>query len=292
MIFLIQERGITNLLKEKIASEIKGFSPSQARIARFILDHPREAPFMTASQMAERIDVSESSVIRFASHLGYSGYPELKEAMKELLLDQMTTIERMALYDDDHHKESTCQRTMALDMLDLGEAQKGLDPAKVELFAKALVQAPSVYFAAQRSSSVLAQYLGFYLSWFLPSVNHLTADLFREKLITAPSESLVVGISFPRYSRWTVDVVSMAKERGHRIGVISDSSDSPMAQSNPEHTLVVPCRHISFIDSFTAPMSLMNCIIMAVAEELGEKAKGRLVELEELWTEGSVYSSK
>jgi len=279
------------LLKEKIIAGMKGFSSTQAKVARFILENPREAPFMTASQMAESVDTSESSVIRFASILGYSGYPELKEAMKSLLLDQMTTIERMAVYDDDP-RESPCHRIMTLDMLDLGESQTNLNPQGIRSWASEVLEAPAIYMAAQRSSLALAGYLSFYLSWFHPSVHQLNDTLIREQLTTAPKGSMMMGISFPRYSRWTVEAMKLGRSLGLTLTAISDSPHNPMTEAEPEHVLTAPCRHISFIDSLTAPMSLMNCLIMAVADEMGDEAKKRLQELEELWTENPVYTVK
>ncbi len=276
------------MLKQKIVERMVSFSGTQAKVARFILENSREAPFMTASQIAQAVGVSESSVIRLASSLGYSGYPELKDAMKSLLLDQMTTIERMAMHDHEPD-DSAYHRMIAMDILDLREAQSRLDFRLIREWAREAVAAPSLYLAAQRSSAILAQYLRFYLSWFLPSVRLLDDTLIREQLSVASPRSMVIGISFPRYSRWTVEAMNMARSLGFRLTVITNRSDGPMSDVKPEYVLTVPSRHISFVDSFTAPMSLINCLIVAVADQLGDLTKERLRRLEAMWERDSVY---
>lgn len=277
------------MLKENIITRMSEFSSSQTKIARFILDNPSEAPFMTANQLGEQINVSESTVIRFANLMGYSGYPELREAMKSILLDHMTTIDRMNIYNMEEEGESSCHRFMNLDLLDLRKAHATINSQDIKDFAEAAVKAPAIYLAAQRSSKALAYYLSFYLSWFLPFVEILEESTAIERLFTAPRGSLLIGISFPRYSRWTVDIMKEGADLGLKLAVISDCNHNPMAEAKPEHILSIPCRHISFIDSFTAPMSLMSCIIIAIAEALGEGAKGQLKKLEQTWSKEKTY---
>jgi DNA-binding MurR/RpiR family transcriptional regulator len=285
--------GRSDMLKDRIISGMSKFSPAQERLAQFVLDYPREAAFLTSTELGRRNGVSESSVVRFAYVLGYSGYPELREAAKELLLGQMSTVERMDDYEAMAGKrKSSPWDVLGADASDIKTAKDSVDFSEIKRFAEALIAAPCVYVAAQRSSFTLASFFSFYSSWFLPSVIVLDGSSWREKLHAAQDGSILFGISFPRYSQWTVDIMKFGKSIGHiTLAVMTDSHVCPMTSSDPEYVITSPCSHVSFLDSFTVPMSVMNCLILSIAESLGDKAKKILTELEDSWSKDSVYAA-
>ena len=86
------------MFKERITSRTKEMTASQLRIAEYVLGTPEDAVFLTAKQLAERVGVSEATVIRFARFLGFSGYQEFYTAMTTFLMDRLSTLRRLAEY--------------------------------------------------------------------------------------------------------------------------------------------------------------------------------------------------
>lgn len=275
------------MLKERINSRTKQMTASQLRIAEYVLGTPEDAVFLTARQLAERVQVSEATVIRFARFLGFSGYQEFYAAMTAYLMDRLSTIRRLAEYTTPQGND-LFERAIQKDMDTLAQAQAALPSENLKRIGKLLAEAPAVYIAGYRSSYSLAWYLSFYLSWILPNVHILRMDISFEMLSNAPKGSVVLGISFPRYSSWTVRAIAIAKELGLTTAALTSDGLSPLA-ANAQYTVSIPYQPISFIDSFAAPMSLLNCIILSVAEALGPKMKEKLETLEKRWKEDRIY---
>ncbi len=275
------------MLKERIVSRMKEMTPSQRRIADLVLGATEDAVFLTARQLAQRVQVSEATVIRFARFLGFTGYQEFYTAMTAYLMDRLSTIRRLAEYTTPQEND-LFERAIQKDMDTLAQAQATLPSENLKKIGKLLAEAPAVYIAGYRSSHSLAWYLSFYLSWILPNVHILRTDIPFEMLSNAPKGSVVLGISFPRYSSWTVRTIAIAKELGLTVAALTSDGLSPLA-ANEQYTVSIPYQPISFIDSFAAPMSLLNCIILSVAEALGPKMTEKLETLERHWKEDGIY---
>lgn len=276
-------------LKEKIAFHRKEMTPRQVRAANFILESPREAAFMTASQLGERVGVSETTVLRLSKLLGYAGYSDMKNALANQLMNHLSTLERAKDYDETAGKD-LFERALQKDYDALTAARNNLPSEELRGLGKALAEASAVYLAGYRSSYTLVYYLSFYLSWILPNVKTLSLHMPFEMLANAPENSLVLGISFPRYSTWTVNVLSQAKDLGLTTAAVTSDLTSPLAD-RADLVLSVPYKPISFIDSFAAPMSLLNCLILSAAEHLGNKKTEILERLEEQWKKEGIYTA-
>ena len=275
------------MLKELIASRLKDMTPGQTAVAAFILDNTRDAAFLTASQIGKRAGVSEATVIRLSMLLGFSGYHDFRDALRNHLMDHLSTLERIREYDSP--KESGIfERAVKKDLETLSEALASLVPKNLTSLGKALAGAEAVYLAASRSSTSLSGYLSFYLSWMLPNVRAISADIPFETLMNAPRGSLVVGISFPRYSTWTVNVMDTASRLGIDTAAVTNHISSPLA-AKAKYIVTIPYKPVSFIDSFAAPMSVLNCIILSVAQVLGSEMKEKLELLERNWKEEEMY---
>lgn len=275
------------MLKELIIAKMNELSPGQKKVARFILEKPREAAFLTASQLGSHVGVSEATVIRFAYTLGLSGYLELHQAIRNMLIDHLSTLERLEKYRSSGEK-GLLDTAMSKDLNAMQLARSRLDEEILQDLASLFVKAPAIYIAGYRSSYTLAYYLSFYLSWLLPDVKLMPLDTPYELLVNAPKQSVVVGISFPRYSTWTVNVLCHAKENDLQTVAITDEYTSPLA-TYALHVVAIPYTPISFIDSFAAPISTLNCIILSIAQELGDKVSSRLEILERYWKANHLY---
>lgn len=276
------------MLKQLINSKMDNLSTGQVEVARYIIKNPREAAFFTASQIGEKAGVSESTVIRFASALGFSGFPELRNAVQELLMDHLSTLERYQDYDSSANSTSLFEKVIDEGLTTLSLMRTQIDQGALEVLTTAIAETDTLFIIGQRSSYSLAYYLSYYLSWFMPRVDLLGVHLANEKLSNAPENSLALGISFPRFSRWTLETLVFARQRGLATASVTSDFNSPLA-SQSDIVVTVPWKPLSFIDSFTAPLCMMNCVILGVSQKLGGRVDKRLKDLEEIWRETGAY---
>ncbi len=276
------------VLRTLLQTRRSQMSDRQGKIADMILHSPREAAFMTATELGAAAGVSEASVIRFAYFLGFSGYHALRDAVKEMLMDHLSTLERLQKSSTGGGKASATDAVEA-DLVTLSAYQRQLVPEASDELGAALARASSVYIAGYRSSYSLAYYLSFYLCWLLPNVSLIGDDVPYEMLVNAPKESVVVGISFPRYSRWTVDVLTFARNSGLTTAAVTDTPGSPLGRQ-ARHLLTVAYQPVSFVDSLTTPLCALNGLILSVANHL-DGVRERLEKLERIWTEQGVYAA-
>ncbi len=278
------------MLRERIASRLQEMTPGQALVANYILEHPREAAFLTASQLGERVGVSETTVIRLAHLLAFKGYHQMRNAMTNLLMNHLSTLERLKDYESSQEHDFF-ERAIRKDLETLTLALSAVSSDDLKNLGAAIASAEAVYLAGYRSSFSLAYYLSFYLSWILPNVKNVSPDMPFEMLANAPKKSLVLGISFPRYSTWTLKVLETASELGLTTASVTNDLASPLAVRS-DYVVSVPYKPISFIDSFAAPMSVLNCLILSVAQQLGDEVTKKLGALEKRWREDEVYTQQ
>jgi DNA-binding MurR/RpiR family transcriptional regulator len=278
------------VLKKRIAENMKNLTLGQQKTARFLLEKTKEAAFLTASQLGEKVGVSESTVIRLASALGFDGYPALRMAVQDLLMERLTTLERIGEYSE-QETVSLFYKAIESDIDSLNGVRSTLDVVAIERLGMEIAKAKSILVVGHRSSRALAYYLFHYLSWLFANVELLDLETAVEKVTNADKETLVIGISFPRYTTWTVNILKYAQKRKLKVAAITNDYSSPLALSS-ELVITAPWNPLSFIDSFTAPISIINCVILAAARAIDEDMREKLAELEEIWKETNVYCGK
>jgi DNA-binding MurR/RpiR family transcriptional regulator len=282
-----------NDLLNRIESHYVTLSKSQKKIADYILKNYDKVAFMTASALGEATGVSESTVVRLANALGYEGYPKLQKGLQEAIKTRLTTVQRFELSKDIGENVNYLQRIMHLDIENIRKTIEGLDTARVDEMVEALHGARKVYILGLRSSSVLANYLGFYLNFMLDDVHVAqlgTYDVF-DHLLNLQEGDVLVAISFPRYSNKTFEVVDFAKAQGARVIGITDSMNSPLYEM-VSCCLTAKYNMNTFIDSLVAPMSLINALIIATSMKKREKVETNFKKLEEIWQTYHIYDDR
>lgn len=283
----------SNNLIENIKRQYPKLSKSQKMIADFILSQYDKAAFMTASKLGQSVNVSESTVVRFANTLGYSGYPKLQKALQELIKTKLTTIQRMELSNN-----QIAQDTLIKDVFksDIENIQATLEELNKEEFTKIvdkLYHSRRIYIIGFRTTTVLTEFLGFYLNLILDNVTVVTygiSDIF-EQLINVTSEDMVIGISFPRYSSKTTEILKFIQKKGAQIITITDSELSPIIEYS-DHNLIAKSNMVSFVDSLVAPLSLINALLISLGMREKEKITKTFKELENIWEQYEIYTSK
>ena len=215
-----------NDLITKIQSELPGFSKGQKQIARFILEHYDKAAFMTASRLGVTVGVSESTVVRFATELGYDGYPHLQRALQEMIRNKLTSVQRMEVAGDRMGGRDVLQTVLHADTDMIRVTLDEIDRDAFQGAVDALMGAKRIYILGVRSSSALASFLGFYFNLLFENVTlvhtNSVSEIFEQVLRVGPGDVLF-GISFPRYSKRTLSAMKYARDRGARVIALTDS---------------------------------------------------------------------
>lgn len=280
-----------NDLITKIQSELPGFSKGQKQIARFILEHYDKAAFMTASRLGVTVSVSESTVVRFATELGYDGYPHLQRALQEMIRNKLTSVQRMEVAGDRMGGRDVLQTVLHADTDMIRVTLDEIDRDAFQGAVDALMGAKRIYILGVRSSSALASFLGFYFNLLFENVTlvhtNSVSEIFEQVLRVGPGDVLF-GISFPRYSKRTLSAMKYARDRGARVIALTDSQLSPLARV-ADHVLLARSDMASFVDSLVAPLSVINALIVAVGMSRRDEIEQTFNKLERIWEEYDVY---
>lgn len=283
---------ITHLLV-RIDAKMSTFSKGQKLIAEFIEQHYDRAAFLTASKLGELVGVSESTVVRFATELGYGGYPELQKAMQEMIKDKLTSVQRIDVTAAKIGEGSVLDTVLSQDILKIRRTLEETSREDFERAVESVIKAENIYIFGVRSSSSLAGFLGYYFDLILGNV-HIVTDSSRsgmyEALLRISEKDAIIGISFPRYSRTAAEAMTFAKSRGAATIAITDSLLSPLAQS-AESVLLARSDMASVVDSLVAPLSLINALIVATVIKKKDDVKKTFAILENVWNEQGVYTS-
>lgn len=287
--------GNSNDLIGVIKSNYYKFSKGQKQIAQFIIDHYDKAAFMTAAKIGETVDVSESTVVRFASSIGYSGFPELQRALQILIKNKLTTVQRINLDDDivnDTYKLH--KKIIKNEMNNMRNLYETIDPKALDKATEIIMNANRVYILGLRTSSTLSNYLGFYLDVILDNVkvlNNIGVNSLYEEIIRIKETDVLIVICYPRYSKITVDATKFVKGKNAKIVAITDTEASPIYPM-ADVSLLAKSNIVSFIDSLVVPMCMVNNLITNISL----REKDDIVEyyngLEKLWDNHSIYQNE
>lgn len=283
---------VSNLLV-RIDMARGSFSKGQKRIANFIEEHYDEAAFMTAAKLGEIVGVSESTVVRFATEIGYSGYPSLQKAMQEMIRDKLTSIQRIEVTTGRIGDKDVLDAVLNQDIDKIKRTIEEISREDFENTVDAIINAEHIYIFGVKSASYIASFLGYYLDLMFGNVimlNTTSKTTNYEKLFRITDKDVMIGISFPRYSTMAVDAMSFAHERGTHVVAITDSMVSPLV-SDADSILIARSDIASIVDSLVAPLSLINALIVALVIKCKEEVKDTFAKLEQVWQEHDVYAS-
>ncbi len=280
-------------LMRTIQLKFPRLSKGQKLIAEYILKHYDKAAFMTAAKLGISVGVSESTVVRFANELGFSGYPKLQKSLQELIKNKLTTVQRIELSNELVSEETALKGVLKSDMENIRATLEKINHKTFEDVVNSIFAAKKIYIIGLRSSSALSEFLGFYLHLILDNVHVVgygVSDIF-EQIINVSEDDLVIGIGFPRYAARTIESLSYAKSKGAKVVAITDSLLSPLA-ARADHTLIAQSNMASFVDSLVAPLSVINALIISVGLREKDKISTIFANLENIWEEYQVYSYK
>ncbi len=286
---------------EEINNKYGSMTKGQRQIATFVTAHYDKAAFLPAKKLGAVIGVSESTVVRFATFLGFPGYNEFQTAVAKRITEKLG-------FEEHDEPEAPIQKTepdykarrqsktlaggvLSRDIMNIEQTLRDLNPKVLDNAATLLYEARTVYIVGLRTCLPLAQFFGFYLSMLRPNVVVVgSTDLSEtfEKMVHVGEEDVVVGISFPNYSVRTLRAMEFANERRARLIAITDSVYSPLILYS-SCNLFAKSDLISIVDSMTAPISLINALMVQMCEKYKKTLDEKLKTLGDAWDNYQSY---
>ena len=285
--------GNTNDLTSRINECYGSLSKGQKILATYITDNYDKAVFLTAAKMGQVVGVSESTVVRFATHLGYKGYPEFQKALEEMVRNKLNSIQRMEVTYGRISQTHILETVLQSDQEKIKDTLEHIDEHAFELAVDTIIKAKHIYIVGIRSCAPLAAFMAFYFNLMFENVTLLqtnnSSELF-EQMVRISKDDVIIGISFPRYSMRTLKAMEFANNRNAKVITLTDSVHSPMNLYS-SCNLIARSDMASIVDSLVAPLSVINALIVALCmKKQGEVAK-TLETLEDIWNEYQVYEN-
>ena len=270
------------------------FSKGQRLIARYITQSYDKAAFMTANKLGKTVGVSESTVVRFAVDLGFDGYPSMQKAMQEMVLNRLTSVQRIEVASNRIGDQDVVSMVLQSDIDKLRQTGETVSREEFQAAVNAVLGAKRVFIIGVRSAAPLANFLGYYLNYMFNNVHIVTAsgtsEMF-EKIVGANSSDVVIAFSFPRYSSATAKAAQYCRSTGANVIAITDDPESPLGR-NSDHVICAKSDMVSLVDSLVAPLSVVNALIVAIAAKREKEVQQTFEKLEHIWDQYHVYEKR
>ena len=282
-----------NDLSNRINECYSKLSKGQKRLATYITDNYDKAVFLTAAKLGEVVGVSESTVVRFAMHLGYKGYPEFQSALEELVRNKLNSLQRMEVTYGRINQSKILESVLKADAQRIESSLEKIDENAFELAVDTILNARDIYIIGIRSCAPLANFMAFYFTLIFEHVHLIqtssSSEIF-EQMVRIGKEDVIIGISFPRYSMRTLKAMEFANNRSAKVITLTDSVHSPMNLYS-SCNLIAESDMASIVDSSVAPLSVINALIVALCMKKQGEVATTLEMLEEIWDEYQVYEN-
>lgn len=275
----------------RINARYASMSKSHKTIAGYIKEHYEQAVFMTAAKLGEELGISESTVVRFASGIGYDGYPEFQKALENWVKDKLSAVQKIGVKYGHSSQSEILSSVLTADIEKIQDTIANLDANAFEMAVSAILEAENVYVIGLRSCAPLADFLHFYLNMVRGNVRLLNTTSVSEtfeQMIRIDEKDVIIGISFPRYSMRTLKALEFANDRNAKVISITDTIHSPMCLYSSMN-LLARSDMVSIVDSLVAPLSVINAVVVALCLKRPTEVKRNLEMLESVWNNYQVY---
>jgi DNA-binding MurR/RpiR family transcriptional regulator len=279
-------------LLDRIAKFEEEMTPKSRIIGDYVKENPRKVMFMRVAELAKACEVSEATVVRFVAQLGYDGYTDFQQSLRDFVDTELTLLDRVDLTDMLEPGSERFRRVVSEEIDNLRQLFENADIEQMNRVVDLLHRSPQVYVIGSRLSYTLSYYMG----WSLTKVRG-GIQIFKgsdkttiDWLTISPADVLVVVIALSRYPNELIRLAKLAKRLGQHLVVLTDSAACPIIREADE-VLIAPSPHIPLIGTPTALSCLINYLIMELASRHGDDLKKHQEKLEQSYWENDVLFS-
>ena len=280
----------TNQLQELLRARLEDLPGKARRVVEYLLTHMREAAFISIGDVADQLDVSKAQLVRVARILGFKGYADLKNALKETVLEQVNPAAMLARAISD--QDSLGERIRQMEHANIEDTWNRLREEDIKSFCDIVKGAASIYCAGWSISGMMAECLhsrlrelGLPAHQMYPGSGCLTLI---EQSRCVRKDDVIIAIDLPSYSVLLTEAVKNAASLGARIITITDSPAAPVCGS-AELSFYVSETSPTFGSSLIGPLFLIHVITSRLSVEMGDAAMNALAEQRRILHDERLY---
>ena len=264
-------------------------TPKARILGNYILENPRKAIFMTTKELAQTCRVSEATVVRFVSRLGYKGYGAFQQALRDVVDTELTMLDRTDLSSMHAPGTDRLGRVVFEEMENLKLFLETVDMDALRQIVDYLETPNSIYVIGSRLSFTFAYYLGWSLTKIRQNVHILKGSdsTTIDYLTIASPQSLVIIIATTRYPNELIRLGKMVRRLGQTLIVIADSALGPLTQF-AHLSLIAPSKSIPFIGNPTTISCIITYLVLELASRNGVRLKDHQEKLEQIYRENDI----
>ena len=279
----------TNPVVQNIVDHMPTLTPKGRILGNYVVQNPRRAVFMTTKELAKACAVSEATVVRFVSQLGYGTYGAFLQALRDLVNTDMTLRDRVDLPGLKGAESDRLGRVMAEEMENMRQLYQTIDREVLNTFINQIGDAPAVYVAGSRLSYTFAYYFGWSLSKVRKGVNILKGSdsTSFDRLNNAPDGALVVIVATSRYPNELIRLAKVVRRLDRTLLVLADSPLCPLFPF-AHKTMVVPSQSIPYIGYIAAMSSVISYMVLELAGRQRKKVNSHQEKLEQIYLENDI----
>lgn len=259
------------------------FSKGQRRIATYIVENYDKTAFMTANALGKAVGISESTVVRFATELGFDGYPGFQKAMQEAVMNRLTSAERPEPSNKEFENDVLFS-VLRSDAEKLYQTAEIIDHKGFLTAVKIISEAKRIFVIGSSWEAGLVNFFGHSLSFLFPDVHVAISsgerELF-EQVLHAQAGDVAIVFAFSQYSAGFEKIIQFCQDEGVAIVAITNSRLSPIGKLS-DVTLVAKSDSVSFVDSLVAPLSVANALLIALSSEKETELQKNLDKFEQI----------
>ena len=279
----------TNLVLERISARIGSLTRKARLIGEFILDNPRKAIFMTTKELSRATGASEASVIRFVKQIGYGGYSEFLQELRDIIDTELTLPDRVDLTNMNVPESERIRQAVFSEIDNLKQLAENLELGAFNRAVDLLHSSHAIYVVGSRFSFTLSYYMGWSLTKIRENVHILRGSdsTCIDWLTIAPKDALVVIFATTRYPIELIRIGKQAKRLGQTLLIITDGALCPLIPF-ADLSIVAPSRHIPLFGSPTTLACLINLFTVELARRYGASLKTHQEKLEKVYLENDL----
>ena len=276
-------------MMKRLVEQQHSLTPKGRILGKYIMDNPRKAVFMTTKELAETCNVSEATVVRFVSQLGYEAYSVFQQALRDFVDTEMTLLDRTDLSGIKVPGTDRLSRVLYEEMDNLKQFFESIDMDDLNKVVDYLAESKTIYVIGSRLSYTFAYYLGWSLTKVRQNVHILKGSdsAAIDWLSIAEPQSLAVIIATSRYPNELIKLGKIVRRLDHTLLVITDSSLCPLTQF-AHLSLIAPSKHIPFIGSPATISCIINYLVLELASRNGGRLKLHQEKLEQAYRENDI----
>lgn len=269
---------------QRINERFDRLTKSEKKIASYLMRNYEEAVFFSAAELAERLGMSEATVVRFASSLGLSGYPELRQQLQELFKRKVSHASRLRKKLSELSPEAHIfEQVMAMEIEYLTDALRTVSREAFDEAVRLICEARRLFVYGLSASATLAQLLEHRLRRFGMEVVPLTQSGREvcEKLLMLTDEDVFLAIMFFNLSDVMVSTLKYVKDCGCQVILLTDTL-GPYLRDKVDVLLEARRGPVMAFHSLIVPMAIIQALILAVAMADEEKSMATLDRLDDI----------